>query len=38
MKSEESIKAFVKKVDGAIGYINANSVDDGVKVLYKWSD
>ncbi|MCX6075468.1 MAG: hypothetical protein NTW78_01125 [Campylobacterales bacterium] len=38
MKSEESVKAFVKKVDGAIGYINANSVDDSVKVLYKWSD
>ncbi len=38
MKSEESVKAFVKKVDGAIGYINSNSVDDGVKVLYKWSD
>ncbi|MFA6192583.1 MAG: hypothetical protein WC665_09550 [Sulfurimonas sp.] len=38
MKSEESVKAFVKKVDGAIGYINANSVDESVKVLYKWSD
>ncbi|MFA6137761.1 MAG: hypothetical protein WC667_06715 [Sulfurimonas sp.] len=38
MKSEESVKAFVKKVDGAIGYINANSIDDSVKVLYKWSD
>lgn len=38
MKSEESVKAFVKKVDGAIGYINSNSVDDSVKVLYKWSD
>lgn len=38
MKSEESVKAFVKKVDGAIGYININSVDESVKVLYKWSD
>ena len=38
MKSEESVKSFVKKVDGAIGYINANSVDESVKVLYKWSD
>ncbi len=38
MKSEESVKAFVKKVDGAIGYINSNSVDESVKVLYKWSD
>ena len=27
-----------KKVDGAIGYINANNVDENVKVIYKWSD
>lgn len=38
MKSEESVKAFVKKVDGAIGYINMNNIDESVKVLYKWSD
>ena len=38
MKSQESIKAFVKKVDGSIGYIEAKNVDDTIKVIYKWSD
>jgi ABC-type phosphate transport system substrate-binding protein len=38
MKSQESVKAFVKKVDGAIGYINSSSVDSDLKVLYRWSD
>lgn len=38
MKSQESIKAFVKKVKGSIGYIKANRVDDSVKVMYRWSD
>jgi len=38
MKSQESIKSFVKKVDGAVGYIDMANVDDSVKVIYKWSD
>ena len=38
MKSQESIKAFVKKVKGSIGYIKADRVDDSVKVMYRWSD
>jgi ABC-type phosphate transport system substrate-binding protein len=38
MKSQESIKAFVKKVDGSIGYIKALYVDDDLKIIYKWSD
>ncbi|MFA6196196.1 MAG: hypothetical protein WC656_06105 [Sulfurimonas sp.] len=38
MKSQESVIAFVKKVNGAIGYINANGVDDTIKVLYRWRD
>ena len=38
MKSEESVKAFVKKVDGAIGYINANNIDESIKILYRWRD
>jgi len=38
MKSEASVKAFVQKVDGAIGYINASNVDDSVKVIYRWSE
>lgn len=38
MLSSESVKAFVKKVDGGIGYIDAAHLDDGVKVLYRWSE
>lgn len=38
MKSQESIKSFVKKVDGSIGYINAQNVDESVKVIYTWRD
>ncbi len=38
MKSQESIKAFVKKVDGSLGYINAKNIDDSIKVIYRWKD
>ena len=38
MKSAASVKAFVKKVNGAIGYINAEDADDSVKILYRWND
>lgn len=38
MQSEESVKAFVKNVEGAIGYINANNLDNEIKVLYRWSE
>ncbi|MDQ1245620.1 MAG: hypothetical protein QG565_1961 [Campylobacterota bacterium] len=38
MQSEDSVKAFVKNVEGAIGYINANNLDNDVKVLYRWSE
>ena len=38
MRSQESVKTFVKKVDGAIGYIDAKLIDDSVKVLYRWSE
>lgn len=38
MKSQDSIKAFVKKVDGAIGYIEEKNLDDSVKVLLKWKE
>ena len=38
MKSQESVKTFVKKIEGSIGYINAKSVDESVNVIYKWSD
>jgi len=38
MKSQKSIKAFVKKVDGSIGYMRAVYVDNDLKIIYKWSD
>ncbi len=38
MTSQESIKLFVKKVDGAIGYINAVNLDDTIHVIYRWKD
>ncbi|MDQ7043678.1 MAG: hypothetical protein Q9M34_09155 [Sulfurimonas sp.] len=38
MKSQEAIKTFVKKVDGAIGYIDIQNLDESVKVLYTWKD
>ena len=38
MKSEESVKAFIKKVDNSIGYINVNNLDDDLKVIYRWRD
>lgn len=38
LKSQESIKTFIKKVDGSIGYIEMDNMDDNLKILYKWSD
>jgi len=38
MKSEESIVAFIKKVDGAIGYMKLEKVDSSLKIVYEWSD
>jgi ABC-type phosphate transport system substrate-binding protein len=38
LKSQESVKAFVKKVDGSIGYINKKNIDDEVRILYQWRD
>jgi len=38
MKSQESIKAFVKKVDGAIGYIDKDALDSSLNIVYKWED
>ncbi len=38
IQSQQSVKAFVKKVDGAIGYINANEIDNELKILYRWED
>lgn len=38
MKSQESIKVFIKKIDGAIGYIELDKVDKELNIIYKWSD
>lgn len=38
LKSQKSIISFVKRVDGAIGYIDAKNIDDSVKIIYRWSD
>jgi len=34
--SNNSIKMFIKNVDGAIGYIPISKLDSGVKVLYEF--
>jgi len=38
LKSQASVKAFVKKVDGAVGYISRKNLDSDLKVLYTWED
>ncbi len=38
MHSQQSIKSFVKKVEGAIGYIELKNLDDSVKEIYRWRD
>ena len=38
MKSQEAVKKLIKKVDGAIGYININALDDELLIIYQWSD
>ena len=38
IQSQQSVKKFVKKVDGAIGYVDIKFVDKDVNVLYRWSE
>jgi len=38
LHSQESVKAFVKRVDGAVAYISVKSLDDSVKILYRWRE
>jgi len=38
MKSQKSIIAFIKRVDGAIGYIEEKNLDQDLKVLYRWEN
>ena len=38
LKSQKSIKTFLKKVQNSIGYIALDKIDDKSIILYKWSD
>ncbi|MFK5938460.1 MAG: hypothetical protein QM497_08705 [Sulfurimonas sp.] len=38
LKSQKSVKKFIKNVDGSIGYINMKNIDKNVTILYKWKD
>ena len=38
LHSQQSIKLFVQKVDGAIGYIESRYLDDNLLELYRWSN
>lgn len=35
VESEEAVKAFVREVKGALGYIDADSLEPDLKVLYR---
>ena len=38
LSSQKSVKSFVQKVEGAIGYIDAAALDNSVKAIYRWND
>jgi len=38
LKSQKSVIKFVKKIDGAIGYIEAKNLEDGLFVIYRWGE
>ena len=38
LQSQQAVKRFVKRVHGAIGYIQSSREEDGMKVLYRWKD
>ena len=38
MRSKESVKRFIKQVDGAVGYIPLRDVDKDLYVIYRWSE
>ena len=38
MKSQKSIINFVKKVDGAIAYIEKKYLEKNLHILYRWED
>ena len=38
LKSQESVKRFIKNVDGSVGYLETSNLDDNIKTLYTWRD
>ncbi len=38
MKSQKSVQKFITNVDGAIGYVEIKNLQNGMNILYKWSD
>lgn len=36
VKSAKSVISFVKKIDGAIGYVQLSDTDSSVNIIYKW--
>ncbi len=38
MNSFQSLLSFVKKIDGAIGYVPLSEVNKEFKILYKWEE
>ena len=38
LHSQKSVKAFLNKVDGAIGYVEMRNVDKTMHILLRWSD
>ena len=38
LHSQKSVKAFLDKVEGTIGYIEMKNVENSMHILLKWSD
>ncbi len=38
MKSQESVLALVKNIDGALAYVHTRYLDDDVQILYRWRE
>ena len=38
LKSQESVKTFLHKVDGAISYIEVKNIDKNMHIILRWRD
>ncbi|WP_297482045.1 hypothetical protein [Sulfurimonas sp.] len=38
LHSQKSVKAFLNKVDGAIGYVEMKNIEKNMHILLRWSD